>query len=389
MDKFNFEGAKKFDKANGYRSKSMLVIPMLNQDEETVGVMQLINKRSGKDTVTFTNDDIAMTTTYANLSASAIAKNQLIEDLEKLVISFLKSIAYALSVKSPYGYGHITRVKDLMGNILKEINDDDTIYSDKNYTKEQLQELELAAWMHDIGKISTPEYIIDKATRLETVFDRVEMIKMRFNYVRYFLISQNQNKRYDITIKQLEEDLEFIIHSNKPSTFMDKEAIKRVAKIANLSFEIEGKTIHLLSQDEKENLSIVRGTLNDDERNKINEHAQTTYEMLQMITFPKKYSRVTEIASAHHEKLNGKGYPRGLKAQEISFEARMLAIVDILEALTANDRPYKKAKTEEETFQILDNMVKNNELDEKLVSFIKKVDIFGKYIKKEELEEVC
>jgi len=169
---------------------------------------------------------------------------------------------------------------------------------------------------------------------------------------------------------------------------MSNYDIERVKKIAQKSFVIEDQTINLLTEDEAKHLSIMRGTLTDEEREKINEHAKTTYDMLKMITFPKKYSKVTEIASGHHEKINGKGYPMGLKGDEISFETRMLAIVDILEALTASDRPYKRAKTEDETFEILEDMVKKNELDAGIVSFIKKAGIFEKYIQKEEIEEV-
>lgn len=405
MGGFNFEGAKKFDKANNYRSKSMVVVPMLNQDEEVVGVMQLINKKSLDNTIEFTQNDTELITTYANLCASAIAKNQLIEDLEKLVISFLESISYALNVKSPYGYGHISRVKELMGNVALEVDKDNSTYKNINYTKEEFQELELAAWMHDIGKIATPEHILDKATRLETLNDRINTIEMRFNYVKYFLKSQALETRckflngeYQIhiehvenrhlqMIKELDEDFIFLKHANKPSVLMSNNDIERVKEIAEKSFVIEDQTIHLLTEDEAKHLSIRRGTLTDEEREKINEHAKTTYDMLKMITFPKKYSKVTEIASGHHEKLNGKGYPMGLKGDEISFETRMLAIVDILEALTASDRPYKRAKTQEETFEILESMVKENELDAELVSFIKKAGIFKKYIQQEKLEE--
>lgn len=405
IGEFNFEGTKKFDKANNYRSKSILVVPMISQDDELVGVLQLINKKTLNDVVAFTTCDVEMATTYANLCASAIAKNRLIDDLEKLVLSFLESISYALSVKSPYGYGHIFRVKELMGQIALEVDSDDTVFKHINYTKEQFQELELAAWMHDVGKIATPEHILDKATRLETLYDRINTIQMRFNYIKFALKSQVSETRckflsgeYQIhmdkveykhvsTIKELEDDLKFVIKANKPSTFMSDDDILKIKEIAEKSFIIEGEKIDLLMPNEVQYLSIRRGTLTDKERKKINEHAQITYDMLRMITFPKKYGKVTEIASGHHEKLNGTGYPMGLKGDEICFEARMLAIVDILEALTSSDRPYKRAKTEDETFEILDLMVQKGELDADIVSFIKKAGIFKKYIEKEQKQE--
>jgi len=387
MGKFNFEGTKKFDKANSYRSKSMLVIPMLNQDEEIVGVMQFINKKSLDFTVEFKQNDINIATNYANLCASAVTKNRLIEDLEQLVISFLGSIAYALNVKSPYGYGHITRVKELMGHVAVEVDKDNTIYKNINYTKEEFRELELAALMHDIGKIATPEYILDKSTRLEMLYDRIDAIEMRFGYVKYFLKSKLSLSEFEQQVEQLDKDLVFLKRANMPSTFMCDDNIKRVKSIARKSFVIDNKTVNLLTEDETKHLSIKKGTLTDNERKKINEHAKTTYDMLKMITFPKQYSNVIKIASGHHEKLNGTGYPMGLKGDEISFETRMLAIIDILEALTASDRPYKSAKTKEETFEILESMVKKGELDDSLVNFIKKVGIFEKYIQKEERVE--
>jgi HD-GYP domain-containing protein (c-di-GMP phosphodiesterase class II)/ribonuclease BN (tRNA processing enzyme) len=406
IGKFNFEGTKKFDKANNYRSVSMLVVPMLNQDEEVVGVMQLINKNSSNTIVEFTDQDIEQTTTYANLCASAIAKNQLIEDLEKLVISFLESISYALSVKSPYGYEHISRVKELMGYIAHEVDNDKTVYKDINYTDEEFQQLELAAWMHDIGKIATPEHILDKATRLETLHDRIDTIQMRFNYVKKFLKSQMLETKckflngeyqihmdqielkYEQMIEELEADFDFVYEANQPFKYMSNDDILRIKNIGEKSFKIDGKIVNLLTKEEIDYLSIKQGTLTKQEREKINEHAKVTQDMLKMITFPKKYNRVAEIASGHHEKINGKGYPLGLKDSEISFETRMLAIVDILEALTAKDRPYKRAKTEEETFEILDIMVQKGELDANLVKFIKDARIFKKYIQKESLQEV-
>jgi HD-GYP domain-containing protein (c-di-GMP phosphodiesterase class II) len=403
---FNFEGTKKFDKANDYRSVSMLVVPMLNQDEEVVGVMQLINKNSLNKIVEFTDLDIEQTTTYANLCASAITKNKLIEDLEKLIISFLESISYALSVKSPYGYEHISRVKELMGYVAHEVNKDKTVYKDINYTDEEFQQLELAAWMHDIGKIATPEHILDKATRLETLYDQIHTIKMRFNYVKYFLKSEmletkckflngeyqihmdQVEHKYAQTIEELESDFDFVSQANLAFKVMSDDDIARIKDIGEKSFMIDGNKVNLLTEEEINYLSIRRGTLSEKEREKINEHAKTTQDMLKMITFPAKYDRVAEIASGHHEKLNGKGYPLGLKDYEISFETRMLAVVDILEALTAKDRPYKKAKTEEETFEILDLMVQKGELDGKLVNFIKEAGIFKKYIQKEVFQEV-
>lgn len=409
IDGFSFEGVKKFDKSNNYRTKSMLVIPMIDQDDEVVGVLQLINKKSEDTYIKYEHDDIEMTTTYTNWAATAITKNRLVDDLEALLLSFLESISVALSAKSPYGYGHIARVAELMKVVSSKIDEDETVFKDVHYSKDALKELEVAAWMHDIGKISTPEYILDKATKLETVYDRISEIKMRFEYVKSSLKSQMLEEKIELLsrrkkreIKTLEEnyesdvatlnsDFSFLENINKPEGFLSDDDIERIEKIAQKSYAVDGDSFMLLSEDEVLNLSIQRGTLTQKEREKINEHAKISNEMLGMLTFPKKFSRVNEIASSHHEKLNGKGYPKGLKADEISFEGRLMAIVDIFEALTATDRPYKRPKTIEETFKILEAMAKQGELDKDIINFIKETnahEVYAKeYLLKEQYEE--
>ncbi len=398
----SFEGAKKFDKLNNYRSKSMLVVPMMNQDGEVVGVLQLINKRGIKDEIiSFTQSDIDMTSTYSNWAASAITKNRLIEDMESMLISFLESISYAMSKKSEYGYSHISRVAELMSLVSKEIDKDETLYKNISYSDEELKELDLSAWMHDIGKISTPEYILDKATRLETIFDRIDLINERFERVKALLKIEmlelkcailegkssanifEMEQFYLQKIDELEKDRIFLNRVNQASFFVKDEDLKRIKTISQKNFLINGEPMMMLSENEVENLSIRRGTLTDKEREKINEHALVTYEMLNMITFPSKFKKVKEIASGHHEKLNAKGYPFGLGANDISFETRILAIVDILEALTASDRPYKRAKTPDESFKILQGMVKNGELDGDIVNFIKEKHILERYLNME------
>ena len=405
IDGFSFDGVKKFDKSNNYRTKSMLVIPMIDQDDEVVGVVQLINKKSENDYIEYGQGDIEMTTTYTNWAASAITKNRLVDDLEALLLSFLESISVALSAKSPYGYGHIARVAELMKVLSSKIDADETVFKDIRYSKDNLKELEVAAWMHDIGKIATPEYILDKATKLETIHDRISEIKIRFEYVKSSLKSQMLEAKIELLakrkkreIKELEENFEIEVASlnndfaylekiNQPEGSLTTNDIERIEKIAQKSYQIAGDSFMLLSEDEVLNLSIQRGTLTDKERKKINEHADISNEMLEMLTFPKKFSRVNEIASAHHEKLNGKGYPKGLKAEEISFEGRLMAIVDIFEALTANDRPYKRPKTIEETFKILETMARNGELDKDIISFIKETHAYEAYAKEHLLKE--
>ncbi len=403
---FNFEGMKKFDAANDYRSKSMLVIPMVDHEEELIGVLQLINKRDERgDAIPFEEEDIQTALAYSAYCAIAITKNRLIEDLEKLLLSFLESIAVAMDAKSPVGYGHITRVGKMMELISQGINEDRTKYSDIHFNRDELMQLKLAAWMHDIGKIATPESILNKATKLETTYNRIEEIKTRFQSVilslkldlcREELAASRQNRDTDFTqarealereIETLQDDLAFLKKKNLPSGLMSDEDLRRLDTIAAKRYRVDGREIALLKEDEVRNLAIRYGTLNDEERAKINEHAAISNKMLDMLVFPKKFRDVPKIAGMHHEKLNGKGYPNRVEGKDIPFEARLLAIIDIFEALTAHDRPYKRPKTLHESYDILNNMVKEGEIDGEIVDFLKKSGLFEKYAKAYLLEE--
>ncbi len=395
---FDFEGMKAFDRANDYHSKSMLVIPMVDHEDELIGVLQLINKLDNRgEPIPFSEEDIYTAQAYGAYCAIAITKNRLIDDLEKLLLSFLESIAVAMDAKSPVGYGHITRVGKMMEMISEGINADDTTYKDIRYSRDELLQLKLAAWMHDIGKIATPEPILNKATKLETTYNRIEEIKQRFVSViqalKLELLQKHcarlegdrtvdleaETRKTEAEIAALEADLEFIKAKNLPSGFMRDADITRIEAIAQKRYIVEGKEIALLKPDECKNLSIRYGTLNDEERAKINEHAKITNQMLDMLVFPRKFADVPLIAGMHHEKLNGKGYPNRVRGEDIPFEARLLAIIDIFEALTAHDRPYKRPKTLKESYEILDNMVKEGEIDGEIVAFLKESGLFEKY----------
>ncbi len=349
--------------------------------------------------------DIRTALSYSTYAAIGITKNKLIDDLEKLLLSFLESISVAMDAKSPFGYGHINRVAKLMEIISEGINNDQTKYQDIHYNKDELTELKLAAWMHDIGKIATPESILDKSTKLETTHNRITEIAERFRSVKLSLqisLSQkkiaylegdtdinleNEENLTKVQIDSLNEDLFFIKQKNLPSGFMNDDDIQRIKSIMKRVYTVDGETINLLTQNESTNLCIRYGTLNATERAIINKHAKVSNQMLDMIKFPKKYENVPLIAGMHHEKLNGTGYPEGVSEQDIPFEARVLAIIDIFEALTAHDRPYKKPKTLKESYTILNQMVDNGELDGEIVNFLIESKLFEKYAKENMLKE--
>jgi HD-GYP domain-containing protein (c-di-GMP phosphodiesterase class II) len=382
---FNFEGTKKFDEGTGYRSKSMLVIPMRNYENEVIGVVQLLNKidTETNEAVAFTTDDELATHSLSSQAAVAITNAQLVFDLQNLLESVVKTIAVAVDEKSPYTGGHVRRVAELAMITARAISEaDDGPYKNIHYSEDQLREIFMAAWMHDVGKVTTPEYVVDKSTKLETTHDRIEGVLARFEVVKRdleisYLKNQLTKEEFDAAVVEMESDMEFVKVVNIGGEFMADDKIARVNKIASTKWSQNGEEKQLLSENEVKNLCIRKGTLTDEERQKINDHATVSFKMLSELPFPKKLRRIPEIAGAHHEKLNGKGYPQGLMADQISLEGRIMALADIFEALTAADRPYKKAKTLGESRKIISFMIKDSELDPDLVQFFydKKLDI--------------
>jgi len=398
---FNFDGTKRFDAGTGYRSKSMLVVPMRNHENDIIGVLQLLNaidKKTGK-IIKFSRTSQDITLSLASQAAIALTNNRLIQDLANLLESFIRSIAAAIDEKSPYTGGHVKRVAGLVMDIAERINQcTEGYFKDIHFSADELNELRIAAWLHDVGKITMPEHVVDKATKLETVCDRVMLLKTRFEILKrdyeikllkekiiseYGENSIKKEMTEDIFYRTLQDDLDFIINLNKGSEFVDDAMIERLNSIKTKTLFIDGKPMPLITDDELYNLSIKRGTLNCEERAIINNHAALTYKMLSQLPFPKKLRRVPEYASAHHECLNGTGYPFGLKEEQIPLQARIIALADVFEALTAKDRPYKKAKTLSEAIKIMTFMVKDRHIDPNLFDFFVKEKIYLDYAKKE------
>ena len=404
VEGFNFEGTRKFDESTGYRSKSMLVIPMLNHENEIIGVLQLINARDidSNETIPFPDDDIDLTASVASQAAIALTNVRLIQDLKDLFDSFIKTIATAIDEKSPYTAGHITRVANLTMEIAHVVNKTKWgKYGNLTFNEDELEELRLAAWMHDVGKITTPEHVVDKSTKLEKIFDRVELLQVRFDAIKYQAYSEWYEKKaelfeskgndpeeikkldeeYSGKISQIQNDAEFCIKANRPGEFMEDETIEHLTEISKKTFNLSGETRHYLSEDELENLSIKRGTLNVSDRKIIENHAMMTLKMLNELPFSKKLKHVPAYAASHHEKLNGTGYPLKMKGEEISSQARIMAIADIFEALTAKDRPYKEPMMLSQAIKILGFMVKDDHIDGDFVEIFLKEGLAESYAK--------
>jgi len=392
VENYDFSGTKKFDANTGFRSKSMLVMPLKNHEDDIIGVLQLINKTKVSGTVIeFDKNDEKIIKALAAHAAMALTNTQLIESLEGFLNSFVSTIARAIDAKSKHTMNHIGKVAKISTYIAKAIHEDETVYKDVKYSANDFRQIELAALMHDIGKISMPESVIDKATKLQIMTDgiyiieeRVEILKRDFEIE--YLKNQITKEEFEAKVAQLEDDLEFIKTTNIGGEFMRDEDIQRVGKIAEQTYMKGDKETNLITTSEKYNLCIRRGTLTVDEKAIMNSHAQLSYDMLAELPFPKKYNKVMHIAANHHEKLNGKGYPRGLSEKELTLEDRIMILADIFEALTANDRPYKDAKKLSEVFKILSFMVKDGEIDGELLRFFHQSDVLKKYMEEELLD---
>ncbi len=393
-DEYDFSGPKKFDETHDYKTKSMLVIPMKNHENRVIGVCQLINAlgNSNKDAKAFGKEYEESTLSLASQAAVAISNVQLINDLRDLLESFIKSIASAIDAKSPYTGGHVRKVAVLSMLMANELNHvQEGHYKDVSYSYDELNEIRIAALMHDVGKITTPEYVVDKSTKLETIYDRIETLLTRFEVLKRdkyiaFLesdMSDTSYQAYEAELARIDDDMEFIKECNIGGEFMSDDKIERIETIAKQTWMDRGEEKPMLTEDEVYNLTIRKGTLTEEEREQINFHATMSNTMLEALPFPKKLQRVPEIAGGHHEKLNGKGYPKGLDASQLTLEARVLAIADIFEALTASDRPYKDAKKLSEVMKILDFMVKDGELDPDLLQFFYDQKLHIRYAKEE------
>lgn len=390
---YDFEGTKKFDKNTGFRSKSMLVMPLKNHEDDIIGVLQLINKTKISGTVVpFDTNDERIIKALAAQAAMALTNSQLISSLEGFLNSFVSTIARAIDAKSKHTMNHIGKVAKIAQYIAEAIHKDNDLYKDINYSKNDFRQIELAAWMHDIGKISMPESIIDKATKLQLMIDGIELIKERVEIIKRdyeieFLKNEITKEEYNKKISQIEDDLNFVKTANIGGEFMSDEDIERISQIAQHTYTYDGKIKNFITLNEKYNLCVRKGTLTSDEKAIMNSHAQLSLDMLSSLPFPKKYNRVMDIAANHHEKLNGKGYPRGLDENDLTLEDKIMILADIFEALTSSDRPYKDAKKLSEVFKILSYMVKDGEMDGQLLKFFHDSEVLKKYAKEELLEK--
>ncbi len=391
---FDFSGAKAADKNNNYHSKSFLTLPLKNHEDEIVGVMQLINAidRETGNIISFSKDMEKQVESLASQAAVALTNKRLVAELKNLFEAFIKLIATAIDKKSEYTGGHCERVPEIcmmLANAVEKANYGN--YKDFKMTEDERYELFIAAWLHDCGKVATPVHVVDKSTKLETIFDRIEVIDTRFEVIKRDMENKfwkdcsegkdPSRKKLKDDLKQLYEDKEFIRLINIGGEYMEKEKQEKIVEISKkYQWENdEGVLIDFFTELEIRNLQISKGTLLPEERQIINDHISITIDMLEQLPYPKKLRNVPEFAGGHHETLDGKGYPKGLKADQMSTQAKIMAIADIFEALTANDRPYKDGKKLSKAMRIMGYFRDDCHIDEDLFEIFVKEKIYKKY----------
>ena len=399
---FDFSGTKKIDEQTGYRSKSFLTIPMKDHENEIIGVLQLLNATDPETgtLVEFSREDQHLVESLASQAAIALTNRLLINRMENLFESFIKLINQAIDDKSPYTGAHCDRVP-VLTMMLADAVTACQIGPLKNFrmTEGDRHELKIAGLLHDCGKITTPVHIVDKGTKLQTIYDRIKAIDDRFEVVKRdaeiarlraeLVAFQQQDEKiaeaarheFSKQIRQIHADREFLRSANLgcESLHPDDEIRIREISTAYRWRNVEGQIADFLTDDEIENLTIRNGTLTAAERDIINHHIDVTIQMLESLPWPRHLRNVPEYAGGHHERMDGKGYPRGLRREQMSVQARCMGIADVFEALTATDRPYKRGNTLSEALAILGRFKMNGQIDPDLFDIFVWEKVYLKY----------
>lgn len=386
------------DRSLGYHTRSMLTLPLTNKNAEVVGILQLINRKSDADlilkndndfktkTMPFDDQSIQVALALAGQAGIAIENSNLYADIEHLFEGFIKASVKAIEARDPTTAGHSFRVADFTERLAKAVDRNDSHrLRDIRFTVEQMREIRYAALLHDFGKVGVREDVLVKAKKLHP--QQLALLKQRFNYARAcierdafktlivirdeealspeeFVVKQCEIEQLLADeSRQLEENLRLILEANEP-TISVTEIEDQLKALTTYTFKAEaGQAISLLQDFEFADLSLTKGSLNEQERREIESHVSHTFSFLKLIPWTSNLSKLPEIAYAHHEKLDGSGYPRGISAIDIPVQSKIMTIADIYDALTAGDRPYKQALPREQALDILSNEAKAGKID--------------------------
>jgi len=400
---WGFVHDRTFDDKWRYQTRSVLAVPMISARSDVIGVIQLINKRAKgwiqldlpadfeSGVVTFDEVSEAYVSTLASQAGIALENVLLYSEVKTLFDGFVKAAVTAIESRDPTTSGHSERVARLTRGLAMAVNRHTTgRYGEVRFSDDDLTQIEYASLLHDFGKVGVREHILVKAKKLyeherELILQRFQLIKRGYKIegletkVRYLMEASREAAAQSIgdrlagidgdvvrRITELDDIIKFILHANEP-TVLEQGGFERIAEIAGMTYNDEGGSSGpFLTPDEASSLQIRRGSLTDQERHEINSHVTHTYNFLKEIPWSRTLRDVPEIAHAHHEKLDGTGYPKQLRGEGIPPAARMMAITDIYDALTAKDRPYKKAIPPEKAIDILAGDVKRGQLDNEL-----------------------
>ena len=394
---FDFSGPRNYDNITGYHTQSMLVIPMENHEGEIIGVLQLINslKEDNETIRDFPEYFQRLVESLASQASIAITNVNLMKDIENLFNSFIEVMATAIDSRTPYNANHTRRVALLARATALAVNQSSTgTWAQEFFNDQRLEQITMAGWLHDIGKIGTPLSVMNKETRLDR---KLDLVLQRIDYIYQSEIAassqrqvallkegkaQDAEKEEQFLIEKLnkiQSIKELIVKCNHQATIIDDDMRKQLHETAEYNYiDLSGRERPYIEPGELEQLCVCRGTLTESERGIIEDHVVITARMLEKISFIKKYKEVPRFAAMHHEFLDGKGYPLGVAGQDIPLEVRILTLVDVYDALTARDRPYKKAMSPEDALRIIGFMVEEGKLDAELYDIFKKHCVWTK-----------
>jgi len=400
---------RSFDERYGYRTKSMLVIPMRDHKNEIIGVLQLINRKRNLEAMLTTPSDVEeqvvpyskrtveLVTALAGQAAVAIENSRLYEDIEKLFEGFVLAAVHAIEQRDPTTYGHSGRVAGMTVSLAEIVDrSGDAPYRTIRFSREQLKEIRYAALLHDFGKVGVREQVLVKAKKLYP--SDLGLVRHRHAFIRRTaerefwrkraeFLEANGKKGYDGFVKELEDVhqqelqaldrfLEVVLRANEPTILPDGSFEELKIWSTRTYLGLDGVTEPFLSPDEMRYLTIRKGSLDAAERQEIESHVTHTYQFLQRIPWTSELQQIPLIAYAHHEKLDGRGYPRQITGEAIPIQTRMMTISDIYDALTAQDRPYKRAVSRDRAIDIMTDEVQDGQLDRDLFALFIEGKVF-------------
>ncbi|MFO7809901.1 MAG: HD domain-containing protein [Candidatus Delongbacteria bacterium] len=372
---------RSFDKKTGYRTVSMLSVPMKDNEGNVLGVIQLINKLEDGGPVPFSKEFEEIILSLASQAAVAYANARLLEANKNLYKALVEAFSEAIEARSPHTAGHSKRVAFISGMIASHINSKKCGYfKDISFSAQKLEELKYAALLHDIGKVAVPENVLEKKNKLDDA--QIEIIKNRFETIKFSIMHNIRDDRLQKEfVQNIENDLAFILEKNEPG-FCPNEEKAKIMEIGNKKYQDFDGNEHNYLEDEEVSLltDFVKGNFSHEEWEKMKKHVLNTLDILATVPFTKELKDIPKIAGAHHEMLDGSGYPYNVGGKEILIQSRILAVADVFEALTALDRPYKKAIPTEKAVQILGYMAKDGELDSEIVEMFLKDGLYEKYL---------